>query len=228
MVTLARLVFDLIIPTEDSGGYALTRVEKDVVLVRHLFEMAIGNFYAAELAASGWKVHQGKRLNWQVEHASPGIAAILPGMTSDIVLEDSAHNRRIIIDTKFASVFGASQHRAAVLKSGYIYQLYAYLRSQERADDPLSLLASGIFLHPTVGVDIDETVRIQGHEFRFVTVNLTMSATDVVQRLRAIIPREHWDGRGKLSDSAHSPIAPDSPTIHELSALRAREATAPV
>jgi hypothetical protein len=46
---------------------------------------------------------------------------------------------------QFTSVFGSSQHRATVLKSGYIYQLYTYLRSQERADDPLSLSASGVF-----------------------------------------------------------------------------------
>ena len=81
----------------------------------------------------------------------------------------------------------SSQHRAAVLKSGYIYQLYTYLRSQERADDPLSLSASGVFLHPTVDGDLDETARIQGHEVRFVTVDLTLKALEIIQRLQKII-----------------------------------------
>src|SRR5271166_4282457 len=116
MVSLARLAFDVVIPTEDSGGHAVARVEKDVKLVRQLFEKAIGNFYAAELRALGWTVRQGKRLEWQKETASPGIDAILPGMTMDIILEDSLQARRLIIDTKFTSVFGASPHRAAVLK----------------------------------------------------------------------------------------------------------------
>jgi 5-methylcytosine-specific restriction enzyme subunit McrC len=187
MVTLAHLVFDLVLPTEDAGGHALTRVEKDVVLVRHLFEKAIGNFYAAELPPTGWKVLQGKRLNWQIEDATPGISSILPGMTSDIILEHAANARRLVIDTKFTSVFGSSQHRAAVLKSGYIYQLYTYLRSQERTDDPLSLSTSGVFLHPTVNCDLDETVRIQGHEVRFVTVDLTLKALEIIQRLQSII-----------------------------------------
>src|SRR5271166_2943084 len=102
--------------------------------------------------------------------------AILPSMTSDIVLERIADGMRIVIDTKFTSVFGASPHRAAVLKSPYIYQMYAYLRSQEQVDDPLSLSASGMLLHPSVDVDVDETVRMHGHEFRFATVNLTMTA----------------------------------------------------
>jgi 5-methylcytosine-specific restriction enzyme subunit McrC len=76
---------------------------------------------------------------------------------------------------------------AAVLKSPYIYQMYAYLRSQEQVDDPLSLSASGMLLHPSVDVDVDETLRMHGHEFRFATVNLTMTATKVIERLRAII-----------------------------------------
>ncbi|RUU08161.1 5-methylcytosine-specific restriction endonuclease system specificity protein McrC, partial [Mesorhizobium sp. M6A.T.Ca.TU.002.02.2.1] len=162
MVTLARLVFDLVLPTEDSGGHALTRVDKDVVLVRHLFEKAIGNFYAAELPHLGWKVYQGKSLKWQIDSQTPGIAAILPGMISDIILEHAAQGHRLIIDTKFTSVFGRSQHRAAVLKSGYIYQLYSYLRSQERPNDSLSLTASGIFVHPSVETELDEVVGIQG------------------------------------------------------------------
>ena len=129
-------------------------------------------------------------MDWQFENASSGIMALFPGMTSDIILEQSVPARRLIIDTKFTSVFGASPHRAVVLKSPYIYQMYAYLRSQERLDgsDPLSLSASGIFLHPSVDADVDEIVRIQGHEFRFATVNLTMSATKIIERLRAIIP----------------------------------------
>lgn len=157
-------------------------------LVRRLFEKAIGNFYAAELPSHGWKVHQGKRLKWQIETASPGIDAVLPGMTTDIILEDSLHARRLIIDTKFTSIFGASPHRTAVLKSPYIYQIYAYLRSQEQIDEPLSFSASGMLLYPSVDVDADETVRMHGHEFRFATVNLTMTAIEIIERLRAIIP----------------------------------------
>ncbi|WP_207917282.1 5-methylcytosine-specific restriction endonuclease system specificity protein McrC [Rhizobium sullae] len=188
MVTLARLVFELVLPTEDSGGHALTRVDKDVVLVRHLFEKAIGNFYAIELPQLGWKVYQGKSLKWQIDSETPGIAAIMPGMISDIILERPALEQRLIIDTKFTSVFGRSQHRAAVLKSGYIYQMYAYLRSQERAEDALSLTSSGLFLHPTVDGDVDEAVSIQGHNIRFATVDLSQPVSAVLDRLRGLVP----------------------------------------
>ena len=187
MITLAKLVFDLVLPTEDEGGHTLTRVEKDAVLVRRLFEKAIGNFYAAELRPLGWTVYPGKQLKWQIEEATPGIQDIWPVMTSDIILEHAAAKRRVIIDTKFTSVFGRSQHREKVLKSGYIYQLYTYLRSQERSEDPLSLATAGMFIHPSIDENFEESLKIQGHEFRFATVDLTLPSPAILDRLRALV-----------------------------------------
>lgn len=187
VVTLARLVFDLVLPTEQAGSHALTEIEKDEVLVRQLFEKAIGNFYAAELsAADGWRVFQGRRFSWQVERASDGIAAILPGMITDIVLENRGQNRRIVIDTKFTGIFGRSAYREAVLKSGYIYQMYAYLRSQEHSEDLLSKNAEGLLLHPAIDGDVDETVRIQGHDIRFATVDLARPTSEILARLKSL------------------------------------------
>ena len=191
MVTLARLAFDLVLPTEDAGRHSLSRVEKDEILVRNLFEKAIGNFYAVELSPEqGWTVLRGKRLNWQIEYATPGIDAILPSMVTDIILENTVEQRRIIIDTKFTGIFARTAYREEVLKSGYIYQLYAYLRSQAHPEDPLSEGAAGILLHPAIGVDVDETVRIQGHDMRFVTLDLARPASEIIARLRCL-PTSH-------------------------------------
>jgi 5-methylcytosine-specific restriction enzyme subunit McrC len=107
-------------------------------------------------------------------------------MTTDIILEQQSTGRRLVIDTKFTNIFSSSQHRESLLKSSYIYQLYTYLRSQEREDDLLSGGTSGILLHPTVDGDVDETVRIQGYDLRFVTVDLSAPTDEVVARLRAI------------------------------------------
>jgi 5-methylcytosine-specific restriction enzyme subunit McrC len=186
MVTLARLVFDLVLPSEEAGSHALTRVEKNEFLIRRLFERAIGNFYAVELRTSGWMVHQGQRLKWQIEGSTSRIPDILPGMTCDIVLEHPAQGRRIIIDTKFTNIFSSSQHRETILKSGYIYQLYTYLRSQEREQDPLSHAAAGMLLHPAIGDDVDEAVVIQGPELRFATVDLMAPTAEIIARLRAL------------------------------------------
>lgn len=71
-----------------------------------------------------------KWLYWPTEFATPGIAAIFPQMKTDIMLENAHERRRIVIDTKFTGIFTRSEYREQALKSAYIYQMYAYLRSQ--------------------------------------------------------------------------------------------------
>ena len=80
-----------------------------------------------------------------------------------------------MIDTKFTSIMTKGWHRAESLKSGHIYQIYAYLRSQEQPEDPAcpSNSASGMLLHPAIDRHVDESVTIQGHQIRFVTVDLS-------------------------------------------------------
>lgn len=77
-----------------------------------------------------------------------------------------------MIDTKFTAIFTASSYREQILKSGYLYQLYAYLRSQERVGDPASLISEGMLLHPQIGGAVNEEMMIQGHRMRFRTVDL--------------------------------------------------------
>lgn len=59
------------------------------------------------------------------------MASILPKMVTDIELESPSGDHRIIIDTKFAAITNPGQFGGETLTSGYVYQIYAYLRSQE-------------------------------------------------------------------------------------------------
>ena len=113
-------------------------------------------------------------------------------MKTDIVLErrdreNPTAGRRIVIDTKFTSILTPGRYRDETLRSGYIFQIYAYLRSQERDEDPLSLDAVGMLLHPSVQGDVHETAVIQGHEVRFVTVNLAAGSREIRDRLLHIV-----------------------------------------
>ena len=69
------------------------------------------------------------------------------------------------------------------LDSKHIYQMYAYLRSQEKIEDRNSLTSTGMLLHPTVDEDLTEMANIQGHPIWFCTVNLGESATNIRKRL---------------------------------------------
>ena len=172
MLAAAHLAFELALPTETHGSQHVPAPDREGTWVRALFERAVAGFYQVVLAEQGWKVSHGAILKWPIEAQTSGIQAILPTMKTDIVLNHPATGRRIVIDTKFNAIVTEGWYRAETLRSGYLYQMYAYLRSQVGQGDAAADAASGVLLHPAVGEDWDETVVIQGHAVRLMTVNL--------------------------------------------------------
>lgn len=188
VIAAARLALDLALPTEQEGRQLLPIPDREERWARRLFERAVAGFYDVVASPSEWKVRKGgMQLQWNEQAPSPGIETILPSMKTDIVLDHEMRGHRIVIDTKFTEIVAGSQYREAILKSGYIYQMYAYLRSQEGTGDPLADCASGLLLHPSVGTDMDESAEFQGHRIRFATVDLTAEAVNIRQRLLQVI-----------------------------------------
>lgn len=187
MVAAAHLAFNLALPTEISGSFNLLLPERDVVWIRKLYEKGIAGFYAVALSGQGWLVRAGKTFAWPVIKKSPGIDRILPSMRTDILLDHPVKCRRIVIDTKFNSILTPGWYREESLRSGYLYQIYAYLRSQEAPGDTLANGAAGMLLHPSVGEMVDEVVEMQGHELRFSTVDLAADAKQIRSRLLNLI-----------------------------------------
>jgi 5-methylcytosine-specific restriction enzyme subunit McrC len=192
MLAAARLAMDLALPAEEAGPNAVLDPQRCVRWLRTLYERAIGGFYRLHLDQAHWRVRTGKRLNWLMQEPTSGIAAVFPSMVTDIVIDRHDPPQRLVIDTKLTGVFGRGWHREQTLRSGHVYQLYAYLRSQEGRDDPESPwadTASGLLLHPAIAVDVDESVLIQGHCLRFATVDLTASHAALKQRLLELLPQ---------------------------------------
>jgi len=189
MVAAAKLALDLALPTEASGANILALPDREERWVRRLYEKAVAGFYDVVLRASGWQVTCGNTLSWQIDRKTAGIEKILPIMRTDVILNHASSGRRIVIDTKFNSILTRGWYHEEVLRSGYIYQIYAYVRSQVGCGDPLADHAQGLLLHPAVGENLDETVVIQGHAIRFATVDLAASAAEIrLQLLRVCEP----------------------------------------
>jgi 5-methylcytosine-specific restriction enzyme subunit McrC len=183
MVAAARLALDLALPNEAVGNKIMYQPDREAVWVRRLFERAIGGFYHVVLNPDEWRVQRGGRLDWQIARATTGIEAILPTMKTDIVIDHLQTQRRIVIDTKFTSIVANGWYRDETIRSGYLYQIYAYLRSQVGQGDERADGAGGLLLHPSVGTAVDETAVLQGHSIRFATVDLSASASEIRMRL---------------------------------------------
>jgi len=184
MVTVAHLAFNLALPTESAGTRQLSLPERDnLPWLRKLFEKGVAGFYDTVLPQPCWQVKAGKIIKWQIDSNSAGIDKILPNMKTDIIIDNTELGCRIVIDTKFNAVVTKGWYRDQTLRSGYLYQMYAYLRSQEGSDDLLDDNACGLFIHPAVGENIDEYVVIQNHKIQFSTVDLGASAMDIRKQL---------------------------------------------
>ncbi len=187
MVELARLAFKMAILTEEAGAIALPVPDREEIWARKLFEKGIAGFYSAVLPESEWMVEAGKRLAWKIDLMTPDICAYLPVMITDIIVQKIKSSRKIIIDTKFTEVLKRERFGKERLRSGYVYQMYSYLRSQEQAGDAGSLASEGLLLHPSIGYEFDEGVVIQGHYIRFATVDLSGPIQDIRDRLLEVI-----------------------------------------
>ena len=187
MVVAAQLAFNLALPTEISGAMQLSSPERQIEWVRKLFEKGIAGFYDVVLSPRGWGVTAGRWIHWQIDYQSQGVDRVLPSMQTDIILVHANTERRIVIDTKFDSVLTTGWHRDETIRSKYLYQIYAYLRSQEGSGEPFSDYASGLLLHPSIGSNFDERVVIQNHEIRFATVDLGASSAEIRNRLLGLV-----------------------------------------
>ena len=192
MVFAAYLAFDLALPTESAGTKLLFSPDRDGPWLSKLYERAVIGFYKFVLPKEGWKVHEQRRIKWPVSdgNKTQRIDEILPSMRTDIVLDSKTEERRIVIDTKFNSVLTKGWYREESLRSSYVYQIYAYLRSQEGTSDPFADNAEGLLLHPSLGKTLNEAVVIQGHEIRFATVDLGTHSTEIKNQLLSVIEPE--------------------------------------
>ena len=198
MLAAARLAMDLALPAEEAGANALIDPQRCEHWLRRLYEKAIGGFYRLHLGEAQWLVHTGMTLRWPIEEATSGAEQVFPSMRTDIVIDRRDRPQRLVIDTKFTGVLGRGWYRDQTLKSGYIYQLYAYLRSQVDNGNPWSANASGLLLHPAINGGFDESVVIQGHMMQFATVNLASSHANIKKRLLSLVgPNSAIDRRDK-------------------------------
>jgi 5-methylcytosine-specific restriction enzyme subunit McrC len=192
MIALAQLAFDLALPTEDPGLTALVAPDREEAWVRRLFEKAVLGFARVELEPLGWRVRGSIPLDWQVSSSSEALVAVLPRMVTDIVLDPPDQNRRIVIDTKFTSMLTTGQYGNDTLKSEYLYQMYAYIRSQEGQDRRWDRVA-GLFLHPAIAEKVYEHAVIQNHLITFATVDLSLRPEAIRSELREVL---RGDGAG--------------------------------
>lgn len=187
MIDAARLLRDMAVPAHLMGERGMPELRDESGIHRRLFEAAVRGFFRYSLSGHGWQVGA-RELHW-VE-AQGSAAPFLPIMKTDVVLDHRATGRRIVIETKFTDGL-IDRDGKTTLKSGFMYQLYAYLASQTGHGNTLSDNAEGVLLFVKTDnrTAFDEETTIQGHRMRFLSVDLSQTPDQIRQRWRQCLNR---------------------------------------
>lgn len=184
VLNVCELINDNLLPSEDRGEWMFSDFTRDEVKMYRLFESFIFNFYRIEL--KGLYTVRRESISWQFEFDNPEHASFIPGMLTDITLENA--QRKIIIDTKYYQDTLAVRFEKKKVKSANLYQLFSYLLNQ-RMESERNLNTTGILLYPTIEQDYDFNYRFENHEILIRTINLNMNWTKIDARLQQIISK---------------------------------------
>jgi 5-methylcytosine-specific restriction enzyme subunit McrC len=181
MLEICFLVLQGQMPTELPGQYSMPSLARDTLIVHRIYERFIANFYRLNL--NGWTVSPQKRLEWHEKSSSPHLPAMIP----DLVLQEKSSRQLIVLDTKFTPhSLVQNQWGKKIYDSSHLYQLYAYLRSQEHVSEA-HRGAVGILLYPAILEKCSERIELQDHLMRVECIDLTMPWQDIERQLLELI-----------------------------------------
>jgi len=183
-LAICALVHHLEMPTEAVGDHAIFALLRDEITFHQLFERFVRNFcrFHYPLCDVGPET-----LNWPDDLE----CELVPAMRTDVTIsEKDPPYHRLIIDTKYyASALSPSLYGEEKFRAENLYQLYAYLRTQEHRGSSHQT-ASGMLLYPTTRRELNEVMSVQGHRMRVATLNLAAPWKSIESTLKSLVLAE--------------------------------------
>ena len=186
MLAICELVLQRQMPLETTSGHALPTIDHDALVLYNIYERFVANFYRIHL--KGYTVRAQSHLSWHAKYDNP----YLPSMQPDLIIQDNRSSEIIVLDTKFtAKSLLENEWGKEVFDSSHLYQLYAYLSSQQHVSGQYQK-ASGILLYPAVHYRLSERIELQDHTIRIECVDLTAPWQDIEQYLLTLVTNQSW------------------------------------
>lgn len=169
------------LPSETTGPDLWRALEPGSTVFHRLFEKFTRNFLKAHFGE--WVVGS-KRMYWPTDVLHPH----MPAMETDTTLVNRDTGELVIVENKFTanSLIRSRHGNRAIFDSSHLYQLYAYLRTQERTSSE-HRTARGVLLYPKVEHDLDERFELDQHPIRIMTVDLDAPWQAIDARMRSIV-----------------------------------------
>ncbi len=183
MLSICDLIVQRQMPGSSEGHTSalVPLIDRELVVLYRIYERFVANFYRLHL--KGWEVSAQKRLEWHAAEANERLPLMIP----DIVLQERATQRMIVLDTKFtAQSLTENQWGKPIFDSSHLYQLYAYLKSQEHVSEA-HRTAAGILLYPAVQNRFSERINLQDQVIRIASVDLAAPWQEIEAQLLELV-----------------------------------------
>lgn len=178
LMRVCSLVAQGLIPREGASGYRFRELLHDEATMWELFEQFVFNFYKHE---QDCYAVDDPTIEWDIVGDPP---KALPQMRTDVVLATGDH--AIIIDTKYYAESLTTYRGNDLYRSDHLYQLFAYLQNAEAKNDRYEN-AEGILLYPTAGATLDDRFKVQSHDMRVYTLDLSQEWSAIEADLLSLI-----------------------------------------
>ncbi len=171
-----------------SGEYRFIDFTRDETIMSGIFESFLRNFYHQECREE-YPIVKKSKIDFQLKALNTKDNELLPEMETDVTLDNPREGKRIILDAKyysemFVSRFGANRK----LRRDHISQITSYVVHQVDSAVPYTFYTKGIMVYPKTNVDVEHAdFEMDGHSYRFCTVDLGQDWRQIDQRLRQII-----------------------------------------
>jgi 5-methylcytosine-specific restriction enzyme subunit McrC len=183
MLSICDLIVQRQMPGSSEGHTRalVPLIDRELLVLYKIYERFVANFYRLHLR--GWEVSAQKRLEWHAAEANERLPLMIP----DIVLQERSTRRMLVLDTKFtAQSLTENQWGKAIFDSSHLYQLYAYLKSQEHVSES-HRTAAGILLYPAVRNRFSERVKLQDQVIRIESVDLAAPWQEIEGQLLELV-----------------------------------------
>lgn len=181
ILNICELVADSLLVDQQSGRYRFRDFLRDEQRMARVYEEFLFNFYRQERADLSIKK---EKINWVAESTQPSDLAYLPSMETDISIRNQ--NTTLIIDAKYYQETLSRYHSTERVRSGNLYQLFAYLKNIE-IKDGANRAIEGMLLYPASKQIVRLSYTIHGHKVRICTVNLAAHWSEIRDELIELV-----------------------------------------
>jgi 5-methylcytosine-specific restriction enzyme subunit McrC len=158
LMRLCEFVHRSQLPEEGGNTSRFADILRNEERMSQIFEDFLRNFYVYE---QGQYAVAREDMRWRIGYESGGDASLIPLMRTDITLRSSTVT--VVMDAKFyADPFPLSSGTPK-LRSGHLYQLFAYMK--HAADRAAELPVCGALIYAAPNQARLERYRLDGHDF---------------------------------------------------------------